>query len=103
MVHSAPLYPGVCAVISLGVKVGYTAKFRKWAEDTLEGKYSVGIINANAYCLIFDSQEDLVAYQLVWDSSTEKAHVDVAGFYCPYVPSTLAQIASQNHGGDIHE
>lgn len=113
MIHSARLYPGVCASISPGGVVTYTAKFRKWAEDTLEGGYTVGIINDNAYCLIFDSQEDLVAYQLVWDNSSEHSayitaykavtYFDVASFYCPYVPLTVTNISTPNQTGDTSD
>ena len=96
MNHKAKLYPGVCTGLKFNGDVVYSAKFLKWAEDMLAGGYTVGTVDHQAFCLIFDNPEDLMSYQLVWDQPDQPSHfitnykstttIDTSGYYCPYIP-----------------
>ena len=90
MIYKAKIYPGVCSGMRYNGEVQYTSKFTKWADETLAGGYEVGTIDDRAFCLLFDLEDDLVAYQLCWDQPEyPTTNLDVGAFYCPYIPLTV--------------
>jgi hypothetical protein len=76
MIYKSKIYPGVCSKINYSGNVTYTSEFIKWAEDVLVGFYGIGILNDQIVCLIFDNQEDLIAYEMVWQISYEEPAVN---------------------------
>lgn len=96
MIHKAKIYPGVYLRRRHNGQVEYTSKFTKWADETLTGGYEVGTIDDRAFCLLFDLEDDLVAYQLCWDQPENPTNFDVGTFYCPYVPLTVVNATTSS-------
>jgi len=73
-------------------------EFEAWCKSSLQAKWKI-TLGAESY-IEFESEEDCAAYNLAWYEEAAnhvvgyKGHttVDVAAFYCPYVPLTTTGI-----------
>lgn len=77
-----------------------TDEYKEW-ETRCEGKVKFerdftkeNYIDPKCY-IHFEKEEDLVNYKLTFDEISYIAPVDVAAFYCPYIPITMTSITNE--------
>ena len=63
-------------------------EFRKWAQECLRGGYT---IRSDWHTwLEFELEEDLALYNITWFNDVWRHEiVEIAAFYCPYIPKDL--------------